>query len=174
MRCGGMLPFVLLVGALPACAAGASRGDLAVAELQARAAREDAAREHARLVELEAQIVDLEHRLTRQSRACPTKPDPLSVDVASARVRPKAPLRSQGDFLAEARVAEPTATTVAVAAPTQAAPVSDRAHLQQALDGLRAYDLDRQSGLSTERREALRVLLRQERQLDTDNPWGDR
>jgi hypothetical protein len=176
---GSTLPFVLLLGALPGCGAAASRGDVAAAELRERSARAEALREHTRLLELEGHIVELERRLARQTRGCLVTPDPLSVDVPSALERPKPdPLRSQGDFLTEAHAVTsapaPPAGPVVVAATTPAAaPASDQEHLRQALDGLREFALDRRGGLSLERREALRVLLRHERQLDK-NPWGDR
>lgn len=167
MRRGSTLPFLLLVGGLPACAATTSRGDVAAAELAARSARDEATREHARLVEMEGRIVELERRLASKNRACEATPAPLSVDVARAREQPMTdPRRSQGDFLAEARVATP-ATAAAQAGPQ----VSEREHMQQLLEGMREYAFDRQSGLSTERREALRVLLQRERQLDLMNPW---
>jgi len=84
---------------------------------------------------------------------------------------------SEGDFLAEAHAVAPAvrppAPNVAVGASPQAVPVaSDRERLAQLLDELRKYGFDPQSGLSLERREALRVLLRRERELDLMNPWG--
>ena len=44
----------------------------------------------------------------------------------------------------------------------------------RAIPRLFGIAFDPQSGLSLERRQALRVLLRRERQLDLMNPWGDR
>jgi hypothetical protein len=165
MRRGSTLPFVLVMGGLAGCGAGASRGALAAAELEAQSARAEARREHARLLEMEARMVDLERRLAKQARACPATPDPLSVDVAQARQRPKVePLRSEGDFLAEARV-------VTQAAQPAGDPAAERERLQQKLESLREYE--QQGGLSRERREALRVLLRRDRQLDLINPWND-
>jgi hypothetical protein len=58
--------------------------------------------------------------------------------------------------------------------PLIAAAASERERLEQLLEALREYGYDTQSGLSPERREALRVLLRRERQLDLMNPWGER
>lgn len=178
MRRGRALPFVLLAGSLAGCGAGTSRGDTAAAELQARTAKAEATREHARLVEMEARVVELERRLARQARACETRHDVPPADVESARPRPKTqPLRSQGDFLAEARVAAPTDGPPALAIPLDAtaqanAAGTGRDRLQQKIEGLREYASDGQNGLSIERREALRVLLRRERQLDLVNPWS--
>jgi hypothetical protein len=72
--------------------------------------------------------------------------------------------------MTEARVkapaAQPPVTAVADGATTQGAePAADR------LEVLREFE--RQGGLSRERREALRVLLRHDRQLDLTNPWSD-
>lgn len=130
-------------------------------------------REHAELVELRARVSQMERRSADRQRACEGKPDPESVDVARAHDRVSAkPLRSQGDFEAEARVvpdrAPPGATQQA------ANPQSERERLEQLLEGLREYIFDPRSGLSIERREALRVLLRRDRQLDLMNPWTDR
>jgi hypothetical protein len=170
------LLLVILLGTLPGCGASASMAAVEAAESQARSARADATREHARLVELEARLVEMERRSARQARACPAAPEPRSVDVASALVHPKPdPLRSQGDFSAEAQPAAPAAPPAAKLAlgasppPAGAAPERDR--LEQLLEGLREYGTDKPSGLSIERREALRVLLRRERQLDLMNPW---
>jgi hypothetical protein len=177
------LPFVLLLGGLPACGATTSRAGVDAAELQARSAQADAAREHARLVELEARLVEMEQRLAAQTRACRGTPDPLSVEVASARPRPVPdPRRSQGDFLTEARAVEPpppqpagvapNAEVALARAPSNAPAGSERQHVERLLEGLRQYGVDSQSGLSVERREALRVLLRRERPLDLVNPWA--
>jgi hypothetical protein len=169
------LPYVLLIGGLSGCAARVSRTDVDAAELQARSARADATREHARLIELEARLLEMEQRLASQTRRCQAAPDAQPLDVAPAREQPSAdPLRSQGDFLTEAHAAAPAAPAPAVKVAVAASPepATQRARVEQALQGLREYGLDRQSGLSSERREALRVLLRQERQLDLMNPWG--
>ncbi len=152
-------------------------------------------REHARLIQLEARLLEMEQRLASQTRGCETTSEPHSVAVETSRDRPKTdPLRSQGDFLAEAHpatpavvppaagapatgpsVAAPAAAKVALAeSPQPATPASERQRLEQLLEGLREYGFDPQNGLSNERREALRVLLRHERQLDLMNPWGGR
>jgi hypothetical protein len=176
MRHRSTLLVVLLIGGLPGCGASSPRADVGAAELEARSARAEAMREHAELIELKARLSELEHRLAR-TRACHATPDPRSVGDASASNQPRTqPLRSEGDFLAEARTAAPaakaTATTVALGAPPQAATApSERERLELLLQELRAYGFDPQSGLSPERREALRVLLRRERQLDLMNPW---
>jgi hypothetical protein len=152
---------------------------LAAAKLEAQSARADAKREHARLLEMETRMAELEHRLAGQTRACAPTRDPWSADVESAHQRPKPePLRSEGDFLAEARVSAPAAPAPAGSvalgtAKQEAAPGSEQERLQQQLEDLREYTHDRQSGLSRERREALRVLLRHDRQLDLMNPWTD-
>ena len=57
---------------------------------------------------------------------------------------------------------------------TPASSASERKRLEELLEELRGYGFDLQTGLSLERREALRVLLRRDRQLDLMNPWGDR
>jgi hypothetical protein len=179
MRRWSALPFVILVGGLPACGAAVSRADASAAVLQAEAARAEAVRDRARLIELEARLIEMERHWTSQSRGCEATPDPQSVDVATTGAPPQTqPLRAEGDFLAEARVmapsAAPPAATVAVAAPTEpASPASERERLEQLLQGLREYAFDPHSGLSPERREALRVLLRRDRQLDSMNPWAD-
>ncbi len=152
---------------------------MAAIELQARSARAEATREHARLLELETQIVELNRRLASQTRACAATPDPLLVDVARALPPKVEPFRSEGDFLAEARVVAPTARpparALALGVTTQAAdPAAERERLQQQLEVLREYTWARQGGLSLERREALRVLLRHDRQLDLMDPWSDR
>lgn len=180
MRRGATLLFVLLGSGLPGCGAGASRVDLAAAEQQAWAARAQAMREHARLIELETRLFEMERRSTRQPPTCEAAPDSQASDVAAARERPPAePLRSEGDFLAQARVpapaaAPPLAALAREARPRPAKPASERERLEQRLDGLREYAFDPQSGLSPERREALRVLLRRDRQLDLMNPWDNR
>jgi hypothetical protein len=123
---------------------------------------------------MEARMVDLEARLANQARACAATPDPLSLDVAQAHQRPKVkPLHSEGDFLAEARVVAPTppATAVTLGTTTPAAEPAAGRERQQQLEALREYE--RQGGLSRERREALRVLLRADRQLDLTNPWSN-
>lgn len=177
MSCRSRLPFVLLLGCLTGCGASVSRAEVGTSELRARSAQAEARREHARLVELEARLVELEQRLARRSRACEVAPEPQPAEVVSAREPPKTdPHRSQGDFLTEAHAATPAAPPaplkVAVAAPPPPAPAaSEREQLEQLLQGLREYGFDTQSGLSLERREALRVLLRRERQLDLMNPW---
>lgn len=146
------------------------------AELQAQSARTEAMREHAQLIKIEARLIELEQRLA--SRECEPTADPRSVAAAISRHQPSAePLRSEGDFLAEAHAvapaARPPASSVAVgASPQPVAVASDRERLAQLLDALREYGFDPQSGLSLERREALRVLLRRERELDLMNPWG--
>jgi len=178
MRRGWTLPFILLTGGLPGCEAGVSRGDMALAKLQVQSAREEAKREHARLLEMETRMADLERRLAKQARACGATRDPRAADVEGARGRPKTePLRSEGDFLTEARVSAPAtappARSSALGAATAEAPASEQERLQRQLEGLREYTLDQQSGLSFERREALRVLLRKDRQLDLMNPWAD-
>jgi len=167
--------FVLLSGGLAGCGASSPSANVNAAELQATSARAEAMREHARLIEIEARLVELEHRLA--NRECEPTPDPRSVAAASSRDQPTPePLRSEGDFLAEAHAVAPAvrppAPNVAVGASPQAVPVaSDRDRLAQLLDELRKYGFDPQSGLSLERREALRVLLRRERELDLMNPW---
>jgi len=180
MRRGSTLLLVVLIGALPGCGAGASRGDVAAAELEAWSARAEAMREHSRLVELETRLHEMERRSASYTRPCDGGPDAPSAGAVTAPDAPEAePLRSEGDFLAEARVATPAsappAAKLALAAtPQAAAPASERARLEQRLEGLREYAFDPQSGLSAERRDALRVLLRRERQLDPMNPWGNR
>src|SRR3954468_24338564 len=102
MRYRSTLLFVVLSGGLGGCGVSASKANLEAAELQAQAARAEATREHAQLIEIEARLIELEKRLASQARACGATPDPRSVDVASARDRPRTePLRSEGDFLAE-------------------------------------------------------------------------
>ncbi|HTQ02561.1 MAG TPA: hypothetical protein VMI54_01850 [Polyangiaceae bacterium] len=116
-------------------------------------------------------MVELERRLANQMRGCEATPDRGLVDVESARPHPNTvPLRSQGDFLTEAHVAAPARAPASGG--VVAAPASEREHVQELLDDLREHAFDRQSGLSPERREALRVLLRRERKLDS-NPWSD-
>jgi hypothetical protein len=144
------------------------------AESQAESARTEAAREHAQLIELEARLIEMEHRLATQARVCNAPPDAELVQPAVLREQPKAkPLRSEGDFLVEAHTVAPgagiPAGTVAAAGP--ATPTSERERVEQLLNGLREYGTDTRSGLSVERREALRVLLRRERPLDLMNPW---
>jgi len=175
---GFALTFLAISGSLPACGASTPRTDANSAELQAQALRAEQAREHARVLELEARLSDAERRLASQGPSNETNSAAWSNDVTSAGKHGNpASLRSQGDFLAEARVAAPAGARpgacVGVATPP-AAPQSERERLQQLLDGLREYAADPRSGLSLERREALRVLLRRERQLDLMNPWGDR
>ena len=180
MRRGTTLPFVLLICGLPGCGAGASRGDVAAAELQAQSERAEAMREHARLIELEARLSEMERRLASRARACDATDVPRAFGVQSSHDRPKVePLRSEGDFLTEARVvAPPAGPSDARAAVLDTSPpptpASDRERLEQLVEDLREYAFDPQSGLSLERRQALRVLLRRERQLDLMNPWGDR
>lgn len=179
MRRRSTLPFVLLVGGLTGCGAGASRAQVSAAEQQARAAQADAMRERAQLIEIEARLIEMERRLARQPRDCEAPSDSESTDVPGARGQPSTePLRSNGDFLAEARVVPPSARAPAAktagGAPSEPAnPASERQRLEQLLDGLRDYALDPRSGLSHERREALRVLLRRDRQLDLMNPWNN-
>ncbi len=179
-----MLPFVLLLGGPPACGAAASRADVAAAELQAESARAEATREHAQLIEIEARLIEMEQRLASRTRTCEATYESSSAGVTSPHDEPKRdepkpePPRSEGDFLAEARVKAPAAAApparIATSATPGAAPESERERLEQLLQGLRDYADDRQSGLSLERREALRVLLRRERQLDLMNPWAER
>jgi len=172
------------MGGLPGCGAGASQRDAAAAELEARSARAEATRERARLVEIEARLIEMERRLASRMGECEGTPDPRSASVANSGELPKpGPFRSEGDFLAEARVvasaaappvAAPPVTAVAAAAtPQPATPASEQERLEQLLEGLREYAFDPHSGLSRERREALRVLLRRERKLDLMNPWRD-
>jgi hypothetical protein len=121
----------------------------------------------------------MDRRSAERSRQCVTTQDSPAGEVAAARDRPKTEsLRSQGDFLAEARTAPPAtssrAATLALAAPQQATSGSERERLEQRLELLRPYAVDPQSGLSPERRDALRVLLRRDRQLDLMNPWDSR
>jgi len=146
-----------------------------MAAADAAAARAEATREHARIIQLEERLIEMDQRLARQARACKAARDPASVEVASARPQPKAdPHRSQGDFLTEAHAVAPPpvpAAPVALASSQPATAASERERLEQLLQGLREYGFDPQSGLSIERREALRVLLRRERQLDLMNPW---
>lgn len=175
---GWTLLFVLGTGGLAGCGAGAAQRELAFADLEAQSARAEANREHARLVALEARLREMERRSADASRGCATTHDSAG-DVAAARDRPQTqPLRSEGDFLTEARVARPAsaapAAAVALAAPPSAASVTERERLEQRLELLRPYAVDPQSGLSPERRDALRVLLRRDRQLDLMNPWNDR
>ncbi len=174
MRRGSTLPIVLLVGGLSGCAAGASRGDVAAAELETRSAQADAQRDRARLIEIEARLIELERYLERQERACEAAPDRQAGDVESLGEPQRTdPLRSEGDFLAEARVAAPAAGAPAAKGGGAAPPVSERERMEQLLEGLREYAFDPRSGLSRERREALRVLLRRDRQLDLMNPWAE-
>jgi hypothetical protein len=153
---------------------------VAAAEAQARSARTDAAREQARLVELEIRLLELEQRLARQPRACDMASDPGAVDLPSSRDQPKTqPLRSEGDFLAEAHSVAPAsgppgAKAAGGTSPRAATAASERQRVAQLLEDLQKYGFDSRSGLSPERREALRVLLRQERQLDLMNPWDGR
>ncbi|HEX5099819.1 MAG TPA: hypothetical protein VFV94_09985 [Polyangiaceae bacterium] len=146
-----------------------------MAELEARSARADAQRDRARLVEIEARLIELERYWERQERAC--EADRQSGDVESLGDGQRTdPLRSEGDFLAEARVAAPAAGPAAkggAAAPPRSTPVSERERMEQLVEGLREYAFDPRSGLSRERREALRVLLRRDRQLDLMNPWAE-
>lgn len=179
MSRGSKFLFALLVGGLPGCGASASKAAVDAAESQAQSARAEATREHAQLIEIEARLLELEHRLASQARACKATRDPQPVAVASSREQPGTkPLRSEGDFLVEAHpiapAAPPSAKVALGASPQPAAPVSEREHLEQLLEQLRAYGYDPQSGLSLERREALRVLLRRERPLDMMNPWDER
>jgi hypothetical protein len=138
-------------------------------------------REHAQLIELGARLLELEHRLASQTPACEATPDPRAVAVTSSRDQPRTePLRSEGDFLAEARAVTPSAAPAAARAanvavgtpPSPTTAASERQRLEQLLEQLREYGFDPRSGLSLERREALRILLRRERQLDLMNPWA--
>jgi hypothetical protein len=163
-----MLLSVLLVSGLPGCGASAARADAGAAPLRAQAAQAEATREHARLVELELRLIEMERRLANQARPCEGAPDPARAGTESSRPQPKPkPLRSQGDFQAEARIPPKVADA-------QPAPPTERKRLEELIEGLREYGFDPQSGLSLERREALRVLLRRERQLDLMNPWDER
>lgn len=180
MRRGTTLPFLLLICGLSGCGAGASRSDVAAAKLQAQSERAEAMRAHARLIELEARLSEMERRLASRARACDTTAVPRAFGVASSHERPQlVPLRSDGDFSTEARVvarpAGPPDARVAVGETAQSpTPASERERLEQLVEDLREYAFDPHSGLSLERRQALRVLLRRERQLDLMNPWGDR
>ena len=217
MRDRWTLSVVLLLGGLPGCGAGVSQADSTAAGLEARAARAEAMRARARVIELEARLGELERRQARPVRACEAAPEPSAATVSSSTAQPSAaPLRSEGDFLAEARVVAPTPAAPATAAPATAAPTpaapataapipaarpstravaatpaaapatavalaaapepatpsTEQERLEQLLESLREYAFDPQSGLSRERREALRVLLRRDRKLDLTNPWG--
>jgi hypothetical protein len=180
MRRGSTLSLVLLIGSLAGCGATGSRADANSAEVQAQALRAEQAREHARVVELEARLGEAERRLASQARAGKPTADAWATDVTSSGERQKPePLRSQGDFLTEARVAvapgaPPSACGAVGQTPPAASALTERERLQQLLDSLRDYVADPRSGLSLERREALRVLLRRERPLDLINPWGER
>lgn len=179
MRRCRTLPFVLLIGGLAGCGAGASRAEVGAAELQAQSARAEAMHDRARLIEIEARLIEMERHWANQTRGCETTTAPEAVVIASSGDRPKTePLRAEGDFLTEARVvtpaAGPPAAKVAVATTTEpATPASERERLEQQLEALRAYAFDPRSGLSRERREALRVLLRRDRKLDSMNPWSE-
>jgi len=171
MRPHSTLLFVLLAGGLSGCGASASRAEVSAAEAQAQSARADATRDRERLIEIEARLVEMERHWARE-RGCAATPDAEAGDVARAHDLPSQdPLRSEGDFLAEARVAAPKPAGGATTQPATAA--SERERLEQLLEGLREYASDPRNGLSLERREALRVLLRRDRQLDLMNPWAD-
>lgn len=177
MRRRSTLLVVILVSALPGCGAGASQGDATLAELEARSARAEAARERARLIAVEKRLLEVERRYASRMSACEETREPRSSGIANTDHQPK-PLRSEGDFLAEARIvpsaATPPAATASVkATPQEAKPGAERERLQLLLEALREYAFDPGSGLSRERREALRVLLRPERKLDLMNPWRD-
>lgn len=166
--------FVLFSGGLAGCGASSPTTNVNAAELRAESARADATREHAQLIKIEARLIELEHRLA--NRECEATPDPRAAAAASSRAqRATESLRSEGDFLAEAHAVAPAARTavpnVVGASPPPVAAASDRERLAQLLEALREYGFDPQSGLSLERREALRVLLRRERELDLMNPW---
>ena len=172
---GWTLLFVLGTGGLTGCGAAASEAHPATTELETRSARAEATRERARFVALEARLREMERRAAERP-PCESAHDAATGDVAPAR--PPEALRSEGDFLAEARVARPDsappAAKVARAAPQLGTSGSERERLEQRLELLRPYAVDPQSGLSPARREALRVLLRRDRQLDLMNPWDSR
>ena len=173
-----MLPFVLLIGGVAGCGAAASRAEVGAAELQAQSARAEAMHDRARLIEIEARLIEMERHWSTQTRGCDATADPQAGSASSSDPTSTEPLRAEGDFLAEARVVAPSAKPPAAKAQVTmttepSTPISERERLEQQLEALRAYAFDPQSGLSRERREALRVLLRRDRKLDSMNPWGN-
>ena len=103
MRRGSTLPFLLLIGGLAGCGAGASRGNVAAAELEAQSARAEAMREHARLIDIEERLLEMERRFASQTRGCdgtsdpqPTPSPPVSVVTTPTALpeitRPSGPL----------------------------------------------------------------------------------
>jgi hypothetical protein len=122
----------------------------------------------ARLVELEDRIRELERSESR-AKACQSgamRPEDRRVlaELIATNQRLLSELSQDG----------PTSTQDSVASfPADGQPgresVPTRERLDELLEEFRDEPLD-QSGLSRERREALRLLLRRERTLDT-NPW---
>jgi hypothetical protein len=122
----------------------------------------------ARVAELEDRIRDLERR-EASANACRSgalKPEERRVlaELVATNQRLLSELSQEGPISTQDSVASfPTS------APPAPESVPTRERLEQLLEEFRGEPLD-QSGLSRERREALRVLLRRERTLDT-NPW---
>jgi hypothetical protein len=150
----GLAP-LLLAATVTGCIAEGHPSDGAAAQLAATRALE-----HDRLVALESRVRELEREASSQ-RACDSKtatfwnsqslyPDPVG-EVAPTPA-------SEAKF--------PEADELSVSENTP-----ERERFEQTLEALRTYSLDWHSGISRQRREALRVLLRRDRALDRSNPW---
>ncbi|HET7544152.1 MAG TPA: hypothetical protein VFK05_29975 [Polyangiaceae bacterium] len=164
-----LLIATVLGGGLGGCAS-QSNESLRLREELGRA-RAEATWQQARAAELEARVSRLEQRAV-------TTPNTSRTEDRELLNRLERLLAMNERLLAERERADdqPAASAPGTAAPALSKPVAatpddDARQLRALVERLRGHPGSPHGGLSREQENALRVLTRPERQLDTANPW---
>jgi hypothetical protein len=173
-------PALLAFGASGCAAQLAERNQLANELDQARG---ETAAEHARVTELEARMVVIERELANSKRAQVTRDTPVLAKLDQLiRVNEKALQRAQPEPPKAVTAPDPAALQSTMSSGWESPPAEDRCgdeldpaeqieRLVRRLHGARGSSW--RGGLSLEQSQALRVLLRRDRELDRNSPWQD-
>jgi hypothetical protein len=156
----------LLAVALPLGCARAARDDELMAEVQSL--RAESAAERARVASLEQKLSDLEQQRSDAARQNEV------LRKLERLVELNEQLLKRGQPAVPATAEAPAADATSSPLPSDAS-FSTRAEgdqLNETLERLRSMPLSDHGPMSLERRQALKVLLRRERPLDTQNPWA--
>lgn len=163
---GGLVLLSLLLGA---CARSVSPDGVQIELAEARAR---AAEQRVRIAELEARLVEVERRTQNHTADAQRGEDDTKQMLSKLLLASE---RLTAEVVKQRECSAPAVDARSAALDgfefSSAGPALDRERFERVLELLRGYPLDYRSGISRQRREALRVLLRRDRAIDTNNPW---